>query len=44
MEDTPAWKTVTLDSPVEAQFVRFVSEDYDGYCGGLNELEIYGVE
>ena len=44
LEDTPAWKTVTLDSPVEAQFVRFVSEDYDGYCGGLNELEIYGVE
>jgi len=44
LEETLSWKTVTLDEPVEAQFVRFVSEDYEGYCGGLNELEIYGLE
>ena len=44
IETTSSWYTYTTDTPIEAKFIRFNVTDYHTYGGGLNELEIYGIE
>ena len=42
IESLLSWTTHTLTDPVEAKVIRFQINDYSGYGGGLNELQIRG--
>jgi len=40
---SPAYGEVVLPQPVLARYVRFYVDEYYGYGGGLNELEVYAA-
>jgi hypothetical protein len=42
LEETPAWNTIGLVVPIEAQFIRFYVDSYYGTVGGLGEIAVYG--
>jgi hypothetical protein len=44
IEQTGSWTSYTLNDPIEAKVIRFEILDYDGYGGGLNELQFFGLE
>ncbi len=44
IETTLAYHTIDLTTPVAAQHVRFTVDGYYDMGGGLNELQLFGVE
>ena len=44
METDLVFHTEQTTTPIPGRYIRFEVNGYDGYGGGLNEIEVFGAE